>query len=151
MSAYPLTGAAARPVTGRALASSAKAIVEPPFFSQVGLLLTLRCPVRCEHCMVQAGPHRTEEMEVERAHDWLEQIAACGARSIGFTGGEPFYCWEKLLALSQAARGMGLTYTVVTNAYWADSLEKAHERLAQLQPSEMSISTDIYHTRYVPL
>lgn len=139
----------ARSLADRAL--SPRALVEPPFLSQVGLLLTLRCPIRCRHCMVRAGPHRTEEMGVDEARGWLEQLAAYGTRSIGFTGGEPFYCWDKLLCLADTAARLGLTYTVVTNGFWADSPARAHEMLARLRPSDVSVSTDVYHAGHIPL
>ena len=128
--------------------------VEPPFISQVGLFLTYRCTIKCSHCMVCAGPERTEEMELGEAMDWLHQIAAYEnghIKSIGFTGGEPFYSRNKLFSLAQASRKLGLTYTVATNAYWASSKNKAIELLSELQPSDISISADIYHEVHIPL
>jgi len=45
------------------------------FLSTVGLMMTYRCQVACPHCVVEAGPHRTEEVDLAEAKDWAEQIA----------------------------------------------------------------------------
>lgn len=128
--------------------------VEPPFLTQVGLFVTFRCTITCRHCMVSAGPHRKEEVDLAEATDWLGQIVAYNrgqVKSIGFTGGEPFCSWEKLLSLADAARKLNLAYTVMTNCFWAVSKQKALDMLARLQPGDVSVSTDIYHAEYIPL
>jgi len=128
--------------------------VEPSFLSQVGLFLTFRCTIRCRHCMVCAGPHRTEEVDIHEATGWLHQIASYGnghTSSIAFTGGEPFCCWDKLLTLANTARRLNLTYTVMTNGFWAESKQKTRDMLVQLKPSDVSISTDTYHAEYIPI
>jgi pyruvate-formate lyase-activating enzyme len=141
----------ARSPQDRATLTEKDAFVEPRFLSQIGLFLTFRCTIRCRHCMVRSGPHRTEEVDIDIAHGWLEQMAACGVKSIGFTGGEPFCCWNKLLDLAQAARRLGLTYTVITNGFWATSKQKTRDMLTQLQPTDISVSTDIFHAEHIPL
>ncbi|KPK78637.1 MAG: hypothetical protein AMJ89_00895 [candidate division Zixibacteria bacterium SM23_73] len=138
----------------RATSSDNGEFVEPPFLSQVGLFLTFRCTICCRHCMVGAGPHRTEEVDLNEAIDWLHQIVSYGnghIKSIGFTGGEPFYCWDKLLKLAHTARQLGLTHTIMTNGFWAKSKQKTRSLLVQLQPSDVSISTDVYHAEYIPV
>jgi MoaA/NifB/PqqE/SkfB family radical SAM enzyme len=104
--------------------------------------------------MVRASPHRTEEVRITEAMGWLEKIASYGGGSIdavGFTGGEPFLCLSKLLALAHFARGLGLTYTVVTNAFWAGSRQAAYDILAELHPTDLGVSTDVYHREGVPI
>lgn len=128
--------------------------IEPPFLSQVGLLITLGCNISCRHCMVSAGPHRKEEVILTEAISWLHQIASYHnglVKSIGFTGGEPFFCWEKLQCLANTAKELGLTFTVMTNCFWAESKQIAQDMLRELQPSDISVSTDIYHTEFIPI
>jgi len=128
--------------------------VEPPFLSQVGIFTTFRCTIRCRHCMINAGPHRKEEVDLDEAIGWLHQIALYGDRhikSIGFTGGEPFCVWDKLLKLAYTARQLGLTYTVMTNGFWAKSKQKARVLISQLQPGDVSISTDVYHAEHISI
>ena len=47
--------------------------LELPFLSNLGLMLTFRCTTACPHCVVEAGPHRKEEIALDRALDWIEQ------------------------------------------------------------------------------
>jgi MoaA/NifB/PqqE/SkfB family radical SAM enzyme len=46
-----------------------------PFLESLGLSVTTRCPVACSHCIVEAGPRRTEEMSAEDVGEWLRQAA----------------------------------------------------------------------------
>jgi hypothetical protein len=137
-----------------ATSSTPGEFVEPPFLSQVGLFVTLRCTISCRHCMVRSGPYRMEEVDLEEATGWLHEIATHSGgyvKSIGFTGGEPFCCWDKLLKLTGSARKLDLTYTVMTNGFWAESKQKARNMLAELRPSDVSVSTDVFHVKHIPL
>ncbi|MBU0984096.1 MAG: radical SAM protein [candidate division Zixibacteria bacterium] len=130
------------------------AFVEPSFFSQAGLFLTFRCTIGCAHCMVAAGPHRTEEMDVAEAAGWLTQLAVLdgdGVTAIGFTGGEPLCCRDKLFGLAAQARRLGLPFTIVTNGYWARSQQETRYLLSELSPIAVRVSTDAYHSDYIPL
>lgn len=137
-----------------AVADGGGVFVEPPFGSQVGLFVTYRCPIRCRHCMVEAGPQRTEEVDLEEALGWIDEIAAYRqghVTSIAFTGGEPFLCWEKLRVLGAAAVDRGLKCSVITNAYWANSTTRTRDLLTELGPAAISLSTDEFHLAHIPL
>ncbi len=127
---------------------------EVPFLSTIGLMVTYRCTIACPHCIVEAGPHRKEEMQLELAKQWLKQASQYrGGRikGLALTGGEPFYNPDYLAQLSTYARTLGLVTSVVTNAFWASSKSAAVEVLTQVPCVEMvSISTDIYHQRAIP-
>jgi hypothetical protein len=129
--------------------------VELPFLRNVGLMMTLRCQVTCPHCIVQAGPHRKEEMLVADACDWLRQIAAYRNGSIkivALTGGEPFYNVAHLRTVSDYAAGLGLLSSAVTNAFWAATPERALHTLREVPNVRvLSISTDVYHQVAIPL
>lgn len=136
------------------LADNSGVFVEPPFSSQVGLFVTYRCPIRCRHCMVNAGPKRSEEVDLKEALGWIHQIASYKhghVTSIGFTGGEPFLCWDKLRELGAAAVDHGLSCSVATNAYWADSTSKTRDVLTKLSPAAISLSTDEFHIAHIPM
>ncbi len=128
--------------------------VEPAFLTQVGIFLTYRCTISCRHCLVGAGPLRTEEIDLNEAMGWLHQIRNYEngkIQSIGFTGGEPFCCYDKLLKLADLAHDLGLNYTVITNGFWASSKQKARKILSRLLPSDLSISSDIFHQEFIPV
>lgn len=136
------------------LADGGGVFVEPPFGSQIGLFVTYRCTIRCRHCMVEAGPKRTEEVDLEEALGWIHEIASYRhgyVTSIAFTGGEPFLCWEKLRVLGAAAVDHGLTCSVITNAYWANSTKRTRDLLTELSPTAISLSTDEFHVAHIPL
>jgi organic radical activating enzyme len=126
-----------------------------PFLSNVGIMMTYKCTIACPHCIVQAGPSRTEEMALESTLAWLDQIKAyrngfvCG---ISLTGGEPFYNLEHLIKVADYSRKLGFITTVVSNAYWATSKQVALSVLSKCDSIQMiSISTDLSHQKFIPL
>ncbi len=129
----------------------------PPdsFLSNIGLMLTYRCTIACPHCIVNAGPNRTEEITVHQAGDWIHQIAGYRdgrIKGLALTGGEPFCNPESLSTISSLAESLGLTVSAVTNAFWASSKQQALETLERLPAVKLlSFSTDIYHQRSIPL
>lgn len=130
---------------------------ELPFLTNYGLMLTYKCTIACPHCIVKAGPHRTEEMTAEDAFNWLEQIRAFTAEKgikagISLTGGEPFYCMDLLRRVADEAAGKGFLVSVVSNAYWASTREEALKTLESFGSVDFfSISTDRYHQEFIPL
>jgi pyruvate-formate lyase-activating enzyme len=126
-----------------------------PFLSNIGLLMTYKCQVACPHCIVQASPHRREQVRREEAFAWVTQLRAYRdgwVRILALTGGEPFYDLDLLRTVAGVARGCGLTVSVVTNAFWASSVEKAVRVLAELSDiSNVAFSTDVYHQLAIPL
>ena len=127
---------------------------ELPFLSNVGLMLTYKCTVACPHCIVEAGPHRTEEMRLDEALSWIDQARSYRDGHIAalvLTGGEPFYNLDLLTRISAHARALGLVISVVTNAYWASSPDTALRTLSQVPAVQaISFSTDVYHQQAIP-
>ncbi len=126
---------------------------EVPFLSNVGLMLTYKCTIACPHCIVKAGPDRKEEMALQSAYKWLDQIRAfrdgfvCG---VSLTGGEPFYNMSHLISIADYAHNLGFIVSVVSNAYWATSREEALRILKLCSSIQMiSISADVPHQKYI--
>lgn len=130
---------------------------ELPFLTNYGFMLTYKCTIACPHCIVKAGPHRTEEMTAEDAYDWLDQIKAFSDSrnirpGISLTGGEPFYNRELLGKVARYAGQTGFLVSVVSNAYWASTREEALETVRSMEAvGYFSISTDRYHQEFIPL
>jgi pyruvate-formate lyase-activating enzyme len=128
---------------------------EPPFAQNFGLMMTYRCQVACPHCIVKAGPNRKEEVAVEEACNWIDQMAAYRGgliRVLALTGGEPFFNLSNLRAVGGHAKACGLAVTAVTNGYWAGSYDEALGILAGLPfLDSVAISTDVYHQAAIPL
>lgn len=118
-------------------------------------MLTYRCNVSCAHCLVQASPHRKEWMKEEDVKTWLKELREYRnghIELIAITGGEPFYDFALLQSVSSYAHELGFIVTVVSNAFWASSEEKALEVLQKLPSIDvLAVSTDQYHLPFIPI
>lgn len=127
---------------------------EMPFLRNIGLLITYKCQVMCPHCILEAGPHRTEQTNLKDAFKWIRQVAEYRngyIKVLSLTGGEPFYNIDNLKAISSFADQCGLMVSAVTNAFWASTPERAVNLLKELSAIKMlSISSDVYHQRNIP-
>lgn len=127
---------------------------EMPFLANVGLLMTRKCQVTCPHCIIQAGPHQTEEICLEDACKWITEAAVYRGGHIevlSLTGGEPFFNLDHIKRISDHAEMKGMYVSAVTNAYWASSKEEAVRVLMHNSAIRMiSVSTDVYHQMYIP-
>jgi len=77
-----------------------------------------------------------------------EAKQAGGIKWIYFEGGEPFLYFQTMLWGLREARDCGFKRGIVSNAYWATSIEDAKEWLlpiSQIGISDLSISDDAYH------
>ena len=127
---------------------------EMPYLRNIGLIVTYKCQVACPHCIIEAGPHRKEEVQLTDAINWIKQIASYRngyIKVLSLTGGEPFYDLKKLAELSSFGEKNGLIVSAVTNAFWASSPLKAEKTLMDLPSIKMiAISTDVYHQKQIP-
>ncbi len=112
------------------------------------ILLTYRCILTCDHCFVWGGPTQTATLTVEQVRLILRQAYDLGTVEwIYFEGGEPFLYYPVLVRAVQLATSMGFRVGLVTNAFWASSVEDA---LTWLRPfaemvEDLSISSDNFH------
>ena len=129
-------------------------VAESPFLANLGFLITYKCQVACPHCVVGAGPHRTEEMSLDECCSWIGQAARYwGGRikAVCFTGGEPFSNLDRLARMCLAAVASGMAPTAVTNAFWAATPEDAVGTLRSLPALRViSVSTDSHHLTQIP-
>lgn len=125
-----------------------------PFLSNIGLMLTYKCTIACPHCIVEAGPHRKEEMHLGHCLAWIKQASSYRngrIKGLALTGGEPFYNLENLAQISAYSKALGFVVSVVTNAFWAATMDIAISILSKLPAIQMlSISTDVYHQKSIP-
>jgi MoaA/NifB/PqqE/SkfB family radical SAM enzyme len=70
---------------------------------------------------------------------------------LSFTGGEPFVDLKRLKAMADCGCENGLLVAAVTNAFWAETRDRAVEILKELDSIRaISISCDVYHQRSIP-
>jgi len=115
----------------------------------IHFLLTYACNFECDHCFLYSGPHSKGTFTVQQVREVLEQAAEAGTiEQIYFEGGEPFQFYAVMLEGVRIAREMGFKAGIVTNAYWATSVEDAELWLKPFREpglSKLSISDDALH------
>ena len=128
---------------------------ELPFLTNLGLVITYKCQIACSHCILEASPRRTEEMELTDARQWIHQASSYRNgqfKVLSLTGGEPFYNLDLLRQISDIAEKAGLLVTVVTNAFWAFTRETALDTLKSIPAVRMlAVSADAYHQAEIPI
>lgn len=118
--------------------------------------LTLNCPLRCAHCIVDAGPDKaatTMPLAVAARYGaQMPALARHGIRGICFTGGEPLVARAPLRVMSEAAAAAGIDVSVVTAAQWAATPDRAAGLVAQFPAiSCWDISFDAHHLPWVDI
>jgi len=116
--------------------------------SGLHLLLTYQCTFECDHCFVWGSPWQSGVMTLENIQHILQQAQDVGTvKSIYFEGGEPFLYYAVMLAGVREAARRGLQVGIVSNSYWATSVQDALEWLRPLAGlvGDLSISSDLYH------
>jgi MoaA/NifB/PqqE/SkfB family radical SAM enzyme len=116
--------------------------------SGLHILLTYQCTLECDHCFVWSSPWQSGVMTLGNLRRLLQQAQDLGTiESIYFEGGEPFLYYGLLLAGTREAARLGFEVGVVSNGYWATSVDDALEWLRPFAGllNDLSISSDLYH------
>ncbi len=116
--------------------------------SGVHLLLTYQCTLECDHCFVWGSPWQSGTISGTNVQKILDQSRDMRTiRWIYFEGGEPFLYYSLLLQSVRAASSMGFKVGIVSNSFWATTIDDAVECLRPFAGlvDDLSISSDIYH------
>ena len=115
----------------------------------IHILLTLKCTNECDHCFLHCGPSREATFTIEQVRILIEQIKELGTVSIVyFEGGEPFLFYPLLLEGLRMVRAAGFEAGIVTNGYWATSIEDGLQWLRPIRELgivDFSVSDDELH------
>lgn len=112
------------------------------------LLLTYQCNYECDHCFVWGSPSQEGVMTLAQIGDIYRQAQELGTvNSIYLEGGEPFLYYPIMARAAREATKLGFGVGIVTNDYWATTVEDAVECLRPLAGlvQDLSISTDLFH------
>jgi hypothetical protein len=113
----------------------------------IHFLVTYRCTYACDHCFVWGSPEAEATMTLAQITSVIDQAVDCGVRTVYFEGGEPTLAYPIVLAAARHARGRGLDVGMVSNCFWATSVEDAKVWLApfgELGISDLSLSSYAY-------
>lgn len=121
---------------------------------QLTILTTSKCTARCGHCSVRSGPERAERLNYLQIKKVIDELHSSNPlRVVIFAGGEPTLLGEVLMNAISYADSLGINTRLVTNAYWAVTVEKARKKLISFREAglqELNISADDYHLPYIP-
>ncbi len=82
--------------------------------------ITLRCPLKCSHCYVDAGEQEADGvLSTEEAFAVIDQIRATGTPVVVLSGGEPLLR-EDVYAIAQYGTKKGLQMVMGTSGYLID-------------------------------
>jgi hypothetical protein len=112
------------------------------------LLLTYQCNYECDHCFVWGSPSQTGVMTLGQVREICRQAQELGSVEwIYLEGGEPFLYYPVMVRAAQEAAELGFRVGIVTNDYWATTVEDAVEWLRPLAGvvQDLSVSTDLFH------
>lgn len=115
--------------------------------SGLHILLTYQCLYECEHCFVWGSPRQCGTLSLDQVKYALDQAKEAGVKSIYFEGGEPFLYYAVLTSGVRMAADMGFSVGLVSNAYWAVTVEDAVETLQPFagRINGITVSSDLYH------
>ena len=117
----------------------------------IHILLTLKCTYECDHCFLHCSPGREATFTIAQLQTLLNQIEELGTVNIVyFEGGEPFLFYPLLLEGLRMVRAAGFDAGIVTNGYWATSVEDGLHWLRPIRELgivDFSVSDDEFHRR----
>jgi hypothetical protein len=115
----------------------------------IHFLLTYTCLFECDHCFVYSSPSAEGTFTIYQLRNVFEEIRKIRSVSeIYFEGGEPFLFYPLMLEGMRLARALDLKIGIVTNAYWANSVEDAEiwlREISKIKIADLSLSDDIFH------
>ncbi len=82
--------------------------------------ITLRCPLKCSHCYVDAGEQEVDGvLSTQEAFSVIDQIRATGTPVVVLSGGEPLLR-EDIYAIARYGTEQGLQMVMGTSGYFID-------------------------------
>jgi MoaA/NifB/PqqE/SkfB family radical SAM enzyme len=114
----------------------------------IHFLLTYMCNFECDHCFVYSSPSTRGTFSLQQIKTILQEAKKIGVEWVYFEGGEPFLFYPLMVEGIRIASNMGFKTGIVTNAYWATTVEDAKLWLVSLRDlgvSDISVSDDTFH------
>jgi len=112
-------------------------------------LLTYSCNFECDHCFLYCSPRAEGIFTLSQIRKVLEEAQTIGTvDSIYFEGGEPFLYYPILVEGLKLAKSAGFSTGIVTNCFWATTVEDAGVWLGPVKAAgvdDLSLSDDEFH------
>ncbi|MFW9778082.1 MAG: radical SAM protein [Candidatus Heimdallarchaeota archaeon] len=111
--------------------------------------MTLKCTFECDHCFLYCSPDAEGTFNLKQLMILLDELAKLEqAKTIFFEGGEPFLFYPLLMEGIRRADELGFNIGIVSNGYWATTVDDAVLWLSPLVNRnivDVSISDDTFH------
>jgi MoaA/NifB/PqqE/SkfB family radical SAM enzyme len=115
----------------------------------VHFLLTYKCDLECDHCFVWGSPQARGAFTLKQIRSILVEAKKIKTvNSVAMEGGEPFLFYPIMIKTAKEAADLGFRVEILSNCYWAASIEDAREWLlpiAKAKDVELTLSSDLYH------
>lgn len=121
--------------------------------SNVGICYSTICDMWCDHCILQNYQRITMPKNI--AESITHQACLYKIKSVTFTGGEPMIFLKDIEDIMFRYKN-NVSFDIITNALWAKNSEKKDivktlEKLKMCGLSHISLSTDEFHQKFVPI
>lgn len=122
----------------------------------ISLIATYRCTAQCIDCCFQCSPQKAQHLSIEQMKSIIDEsvIQFPTIRMVIITGGECFTLGNDLNSIIKHIHSRKLKCRVVTNGYWAYSIEHSRQVIKHLIEdglTEINFSTGDCHQQWVPL
>jgi MoaA/NifB/PqqE/SkfB family radical SAM enzyme len=115
----------------------------------IHFLLTYTCSFECDHCFLYCSPRAEGTFTLAQIRNVLDEAKKLGTvESIYFEGGEPFLYYPIMVEGLRLSRASGFEGGIVTNCYWATTVEDAAQWLGPVHEigiDDLSLSDDAFH------
>lgn len=122
----------------------------------ISLLTTYQCTASCKNCCFKCNPSIKARLSIEQMKSYVNQCLSFYEDSIKvlvLTGGECLLIEKDLKEIISYAANRGLIVRIVTNGYWATTLQKAEKTIIELKSAglkEINFSTGDDHQEWIP-
>lgn len=110
------------------------------------------CNSRCGHCVAAEDFGAGRKMEYDKAREIIVELSRAGVGGISFSAGEPFLYIDEIAGLVKLCSQIGIYTRIVTNSYWAGTVESADQQVAELKKSglcQLRLSYSRWHHKHV--
>lgn len=114
------------------------------------ILLTYKCIYECDHCFVWGSPDQTGVFTLKKLEEVFQQATEVESiNELYFEGGEAFLYYPTLIKAVTRATALGFSTGIVSNGYWANSVDDARawlQMLVEAGLNKIEISSDLLHS-----
>ena len=121
-------------------------------FRKIAFGYSTRCNVACGHCVAVEGHDGYQKMDLARAKTIISEMATAHIKGISFTAGEPLIYLNDMMDLLGVCKKNGIYSRIVTNGFWAKSIDCAEEVVSALKTaglSQLRISYSRWHQDHI--